>query len=316
MLHGAVRRVALMVSLGVASDAFAQGISARFGNLVATYREDFVARIEVIDEVGVVDRVVLEARAEGQPGWARAEAARTGRGAWWIGTFTSTSVYPPGQREPELLELRAKILGARGGILLELGGIEPLFVEVLTKPEVEARERVFRIHSKEPDDDGDELSWLTGYVGVDGRAGSSARARVVIGAGGSITETLELILCFSVGPTFSRPQVLQAGGPLVLGAETALRVFTRSPARHALTLFLEPVLLVDIRFPGVDPGAGLRGGLSYQFGGELSFEASLGGAAFLFRAIEPMDPGVEVGFSGGVRLQLRFGGPRVPEAVE
>lgn len=289
--------------------ASAQGISARFGNMVATYREDFSPRIEIEDRVGVVDRVLFEARAEGAENWHQAEARPTGRGSWWQGTFTSTSVW--GARgEPRFLQVRAKILGRRGGVLLAPGMIEPLRVEVLTKPEVEARERVLRSYAEGGEED---LFTLTGYVGTEGRAGSGARARLVIGAGGSLSELLELAFYVSVGPAFERPSVVTGGGPLVLGFEAALRVFTRSPARNDLTLFVEPLGQVDLRLPGVDPGAGLRGGLSYQLGGSLAVELSAGGAVVFFRAIEPNDPGVEVGFTGGLRLVLRFGGPRPPK---
>lgn len=309
MRSAAMSGLLCLVFLAGVPAASAQGISARFGNMVATYREDFSPRIEIEDRVGVVGRVLLEVRAEGQARWRRVEAEPTGKGSWWEGTFTSTTVWTT-PKEPRFLQVRAQILGRRGGVLLAPGAQEPLLVEVLTKPEVEARERVFKRHAPDAEED---LFSLTGYVGAEGRAGSGARARLVIGAGGSLTELLELAFYVSVGPAFARPDVVPGGGPLVLGFEGTLRAFTRSPAKNVLTLFVEPVVQVDLRLPGVDPGAGLRGGLSYQLGGSLAAELSAGGAVVFFRAVEPNDPGVEVGFTGGLRLALRFGGPKLVE---
>jgi hypothetical protein len=289
----------------------AQGISARFENLVSTLGEDFSPRIEIRDPIRVVDRVILEVRPRGQSEWRRTEATHTGVGDWWQGTFTSTSLWTS-REEPELLELRAKVLGKRGGVLLDLGGTEPLEVQVLTKPEVEARERVFRTYSPGREEEDDGLSWFTGYVGTEGRANSGARARFLIGAGGAITDLIEAILYVSVGPAFSRPPELAIGGPIVLGLEASARIFTRPPAQYDLSLFAEPNLQVDLRFPGVDPGIGLRGGLSYRATGEVALELSLGGAAIWLRAIQA-DADSELGFSGTLRLALRFGGPKLIE---
>ncbi len=299
------RATALLLVLAAAPPAQAQGISARFGNLVATLGEDFSARIEVADPIGVVDRVLLEARPRGEARWRRAEAVRTGSGDWWLGTFTSTAIWSAAEA-PELLELRAKVFGQRGGVLLDVGAADPLEVPVLTKPEVEERERVFRAYARGPEQEEEGLFWLTGYVGTEGRVNSSARARLVIGAGGSLTDLVELIFFVSIGPAFSPPAELESGGPIVLGPEAAVRIFTRPPSQYDLALFIEPNLQVDLRFPGVDPGVGLRGGLSYRAGTDIAVEISLGGAALW---IAP-----DVGFAGTLRLALRFGGPRLAEA--
>ena len=307
--------VASLLFLAGAAPAQAapQGLSARFGNLVATLGEDFSPRLEITDPLGVVDRVLLEARPRGEARWRRTDATRAESGDWWQGTFTSTSIYATHGAEPEALELRAKVFGKRGGLLLDLGGLEPLDVPVLTKPEVEQRERAFRIYSP-GDDEEDGLFWLTGYIGSEGRANSGARARLVIGAGGALTDLIELILYVSIGPAFDRPQALDGGGPIVLGVEAATRIFTRPPSQYDLSLFVEPNLQVDLRFPGVDPGIGLRGGVSYRAGTDIAVELALGGALLWLRAIEP-NIDSEIGFAGTLRLALRFGGPRLVEAI-
>lgn len=293
--------------LASAPSAPGQGISARFGNLVATLGEDFSPRLEIADPLGVVDRVILETRPRGDPSWRHTEATPTGEGRWWQGTFTSTTIWIA-HRDPEILELRATVLGKRGGLLLELGDLE---VQVLTKPEVEALERVFRTYA--PGAEEDELVWLTGYVGTEGRANSSARARLVIGAGGAINDLVEAVLYISLGPAFDRPEGLAVGGPIVLGIETAPRIFTRPPSEYDLALFIEPNLQVDLRFPGVDPGIGLRGGLTYRASADIAIELALGGAALWLRAIQD-DSDSELGFAGALRIALRFGGPKLVEA--
>lgn len=296
----------IVLALSWSGLAQAQGVSARFGNLTAIYRADFEARVEVDDPVGAVAAVEVLMRPQREIGeeepWLTAKAQLEKPG-WWLGTFTSTTVWKGA--EPRYLEVKARILGRRGGILIELGVLEPLLVEVITKPEAVARARLFSRYN-EPEEEA--AFTLIGYVGLEGRAGSSARGRLYIGAGGALSARTELLAFVSVGPAFSKPALLQSSGPLTLGFDLAFRLYTRAPQNHSWTLFLEPFGTADLRLPGVDVGAGLRVGAGLMVGDEVALEASLGGAGLAFRVADPDGNPVEGGFSGGLRLAIRLGG--------
>lgn len=302
------RWVALTVVLVTPQVASADGISARFGDLVATVGEDVVARVEVVDGRRITQRVAIELRRAGETTWRRLEAEQQPDAKWWVGTFTSTTVWREGgirAPQPEYVELRAFLFGARGGVLLVIGEIEPLRVETMTAPETEARERALSRYSVDTSDD--QLT-LTGYVGTEGRAGSSARARAFIGVGGSIAQSLELLVYVGIGPSFARPTILEGGGPLVLAFDLALRFFARPPQDYTWSPFVEPFATVDLRLPGVDPGGGARAGILYRLSSEIAAELSIGGAVMVFNASDPDGREPEVGASGMLRLAIRFGG--------
>lgn len=306
-MRSVVRCALVVLALSVPNAALAAGISARFGDVVATIGRDVVVRVDVQDDKRITKRVRVELRRDGDSDWTRVEATPPSGGQrWWIATFTSTTVWNEGgirASQPEHVQLRAFLYGARGGVLLVIGDIDPLTLDVLSPPETEARERALAVYDRPADDD---LLTLTGYVGTEGRAGSSARARLFIGVGGSITTNVELLVYVGVGPAFAEPTVFEGGGPLVLGFDAALRFFARAPHLYRWSPFVEPFATVDVRLPGVDPGGGARVGVLYRLSTEIAAELSLGGAVMAFNA--GGEPDVELGASGMLRLAIRFGG--------
>ncbi|MCK6544786.1 hypothetical protein L6R52_02890 [Myxococcota bacterium] len=295
-----------------ASVAHAQGLAARFGHLRAVEGEPLVVRVELDDPacrtasmpclVDTIGAVEVELRTiDGGP-WIPALAEREGTSAWWRATFPAASL--PRRADPTTparIEVRARVTGTRGGVLLELGGDEPLDVEVVTAPEARVLDRALGTGRAVED----EALTLVGFVGVEGRAGSSARARLSIGVGGRTSARTELAITVAVGPAFAVPTALDGGGPIVLGFDGGLRVFSVDPATSLVALFVEPFAGVDLRFPGVDPGAGLRAGLAWSVSHDVGLEVSVGGAAVSFARAEGTR---ELGFSGGLRLAMRFGG--------
>ena len=293
-----------LVSLGTSSPASAQGISARFGNDAAVIGQDVVVRVEVTDPVQAVARVEVDLQAAGAGEWITQKAVpMTGDGdpTWWHATFTSTTVWT--NPIPSSLKTRARLYGARGGVVLELGTIDPLSIDAITAAESAQRARIL---GSDRDRANDELPFA-GYLGVDGRAGTGARARAYLGFGGPATSTLELIGFVSLGPAFARPDRTGGGGPITLGAELAARWYTRRLGADSWTLFAAPYGTVDVRFSGVDAGGGVRVGINWIVRSELSVELTLGGAAVAFGIAEAAgdDPGL--GFVGGLRLGLRLG---------
>lgn len=308
MTLGRLLAIAVFVGLVVGSgSASAEGISARFGNDAAVVGRDVIVRVEVTDPIGAVARVEVDLRPLGEGRWTTASAARQDAtnpdDPWWRATFTSTTVWtePP----PAALQARARVYGARGGLLLALGDIEPLSIEVVTPTQFARRERAFGSA-----DDGADTLAFAGYLGADGRAASSARARVYLGFGTPLARIAELIVYVTLGPAFERPEATAGGGPVVLGTELAARIYTRPLSSASWSLFAAPYGTADIRFPGVDAGGGLRAGAVFVVRSELSIELSLAGAV-LAQAVSKADeddPGV--GFVGGLRIGLRLGAVR------
>lgn len=284
------------------------GISARFVPLSATVGEAVQVELEVEDPSGTIQNATIELLRDEREGWISRQAVhRQGPGPTqlWSGTYTSTTVWAPGGlgvRQPERLLVRAKLYGRRGGLILSLGELDPLEVDVLTPAEAQARSRVLAATAPE-----EAPLRLVGYAGVEGRAGTSARARALIGVGGNLTPRLELLIYVLVGPRGSPPSRLDEGGPLTLGFEGSLRAFTRPPGYGEWTLFLEPFLGADLRLPGFDPGLGLRAGVEWPLGRSVELEVALGGGLYRF-AVTGDDP--FFGVSGGLRVGLRFGGER------
>lgn len=284
------------------------GISARFVPFSATVGEEVQVELEVEDPTETIQNATIELLRDEREGWIQRTATqRPGPGPTqiWSGTYTSTSVWATGGlgvRQPERLLVRAKLFGRRGGLILSLGELDPLEVDVLTPAEAQARSRVFAATAPEEDP-----LRLVGYAGAEGRAGTSARARLLIGVGGNLTPHLELLFYVLVGPRGAPPGRLDEGGPLTLGFEGSLRAFTRPPGYGDWSLFLEPFLGADLRLPGFDPGLGLRAGLEWPLGRLVELEVALGGGLYRF-AVTGDDP--FFGFSGGLRVGLRFGGER------
>lgn len=272
------------------------GLSARLVPVRAVEGEPVPVVVEVTDAAGVVGGVRVEVRTSSDT-WVAAEAERDEAPGRWRAELAAGLV-PRAGRE---LALRASILGARGGLLLDLGFDEPMTVTVASAEAARTQDRVLRQASTRQ---GGPLDRLVAYVGLEGRAGSGARARVVVAVGIALSSTQELTLGVAVGPAFARPAAVAEGGPLVLGVESAWRVFTDEPRFATWAPFFELGVSADARLPGFDPGLAARVGFSVDLGLDTRLDLAVGGGPVLFAA----DTAAELGFVGGGRLTLRFGG--------
>lgn len=272
------------------------GLSARLVPVRAVEGEPVPVVVEVTDAAGVVGGVRVEVRTSSDT-WVAAEAERDEAPGRWRAELAAGLV-PRAGRE---LALRASILGARGGLLLDLGFDEPMTVTVASAEAARTQDRVLRQASTRQ---GGPLDRLVAYVGLEGRAGSGARARVVVAVGIALSSTQELTLGVAVGPAFARPAALAEGGPLVLGVESAWRVFTDEPRFATWAPFFELGVSADARLPGFDPGLAARVGFSVDLGLDTRLDLAVGGGPVVFAA----DTAAELGFVGGGRLTLRFGG--------
>lgn len=252
-------------------------------------------RVEVEDPIGVVGRVEVAFNVRGHTDTTVVQATTTGDG-WWEAKIPAAKI--PGA--PSWIELRAQVLGARSGVILELGRMEPHEVPVVTVERAREERALFNRAS-----DAERPLPFAGYVGLDARAGTSARARVAVGAGTTIGDFAAVDVAVTVGPAFARPKLLEDGGPIVVGFDVAGRVYGPLLGFGRLSPFAEMFATVDVRLPGVDPGGGLRAGVVHPLGEAIAIEVSLGGAVMAFKATD--DDG-EVGFSGGLRVVVRFGG--------
>ena len=151
---------------------------------------------------------------------------------------------------------------------------------------------------------------MIGWLGTEGRVGSSARIRASIGLGLRLTKLTELEVHGAVGPAFAEPDLLASNGPMVLGIEAGLRVFTRDIRLVLWSPWIEAFGGADFRLPGVDPGIGLRAGVTWNFSADIALDGSLGGMFVVYRAFDPQDRSAVGGASGGLRIEARFGGGR------
>lgn len=291
--------------------AQAQGVSARFSNQAATQGLPLRVDVEVEDPSGVVTRVMVEIRLENQATWTStlAQPHEAGR---WSAQFSATQLWPEGRAPAEVLELRALLYAKRGGLVMVLGEIEPFQMDALPPALAAARQQALgraQVRTN-PDEATGSTGSLAGYVGTEGRLGSSARARVFIAAGGPLSDTLELRGMVLVGPTFSEPRGRTGGGPVMLGFELGLRAYARPLGAAAWNLFAQPVVGLDVRLPGLDVLGGLRAGALYWIDKELAVEASLGGGLSLFGAISPEGETSAFGFTAGLQVGVRFGPER------
>lgn len=262
--------------------AFAQGIAARLVDTWATRGEPVIVEAEIDDPIAVVDRVVFELAVDGRVRTATVTSPP------WVAVFPAASVWPFG---PERLELSAKLLGRRGGILLGLGVPFRKDLEILNPAESTQRRRDFA-RATQPED-----AFPVGVVvAAEGRFGSAARARAHVAILGPVSRRVELKLGLSTGPSFAEPAAQSGGGPLVLGTELGARVTaTRST-------FVDALATADVRFPGFDPGGALFVGVRGPWAG-VGWEIAAGGGALAANA----DAGAEAVFFGAVRAGVRFG---------
>lgn len=335
----ALARLALLLALAAPGLAQAQGLSARFSNQVATLGAPLDVEVLVEDPIRAVDRVKVELRRADDATWTATTAATradSGSTRTWVARYDAAALWPADRGAPKSLELRALLYGRRGGLLLVIGEIEPFEMDVLTPDRAAMRARALERPAETPGEPttGADAFSLAGYVGAEGRLGSSARARAFIGAGGAIADTLELLGVVVVGPTFAEPADLSGGGPFALGFELALRAYVdpledkASEARSGpegredgsgrrrpqkpkdWNLFAQPFLTGEARLPGFDAGGGLRAGALYWVSNEVAVEASLGGALMGFGLVTPEGETKNLGFSGGLRVGVRFGPER------
>jgi hypothetical protein len=273
------------------------GLSARIAPVRAVEGEPMVVLVEVDDAAGAVGAVGVEVRTA-TGAWVRASAVQEAVLGRWRADVPARHVPPAGQA----IAVRAMVLGARGGLLLDIGHDDPLTVTVSSAERAAVEDRVLRQASTQTH--GGPLDRLVAYVGAEGRAGTGARVRVLLAVGIALTERQEVTLGVTVGPAFSRPAALSEGGAIVLGVEAGWRAFTQAPRFASFAPYLEVALASDLRLPGVDPSAALRVGLSADLGLDTRIDLSIGGGPVIWSATESAD----LGFAGGGRLALRFGG--------
>lgn len=242
-----------------------------------------VVEATVEDPIAVVDRVAFDLAVDGV--WVR--TATVSRPPW-VATFAAEDVWP---RDPGTLEVRARVLGRRGGLLLELGVPFAKPLEILTPAESAVRRRDFA----RTIEDEDRFPVTVG-VAAEGRVGSASRTRIHIAVLGPVSERVELKLGLSVGPNFAEPNDLAGGGPLSLGAEIGARVLASS------IWFADAVATADVRFPGFDPGGAVYVGARGPWG-PVGWEISGGGGALAADATG--DP--RAAFFGALRVGVRFG---------
>lgn len=286
----------MLVLLWPAAAEAQLGVSARFGAVRAVEGQGCEVRVEVDDGLGVIRQVRVSARSPGG-GVAPVEVDATpGPGGWWTALVPAAHVPAAGAR----LALTADLMGRRSGLILALGQEAPLLVTVMTAAAGAADAR--RVAEATA---ADGPLPIVGWVGLEARAGSGARARVAIGAAAALGRRTELGVGVAVGPAFARPDTLSEGGPVVLGLELSGRRFLASPDRRGAAPFLEPYLTADFRLPGLDAGGGLRAGASWTLPAPIVIEASLGGAVLALALTER----AALGFAGGLRVTARFGAP-------
>jgi hypothetical protein len=277
-------------------------MAARFGDPVAVRGEPVVVRVEILDDPGVVARVEVELRRDGEDAWRRAVATRDGR--WWTARFTPEVWSPP----PGALFVRATALGARGGVLLELGRDAPLALELL-EPREAARRREALARSEallRPEAD-DELE-IAALVGLETRLADRARARALLGVEVPLARSGTLTLRVTVGPAFDPPAGLE-GGALGVGLEAGARLRSDRPVPGRVTTYAGPRVGVELRLPGVDAGLGAEAGVHYGLSTEVALEVGLVAAARLLR-LEDAPSDWALGFTGGLRAGIRLGGAR------
>jgi hypothetical protein len=297
----------------------AQGLSGRIGHVLAVEGQDLVVRVEIEDPScakarssaclsDMIGQVLVDVRPLGSLDWHTRAAVPEEASGWWRATFTS-SVVPerPDDAHPARLEIKARVLGPRRGLMLEIGADEPLEAEVMKAREARALEQVLTRNVER--DEGAEAFELVGHVGTDARAGTSGRIRAFVGVGGRPSARTEIVVSTSVAPQFAKPTRLEGGGPILLGFEGGMRFYARDPGRDTIALFLEPDVSVDLRFPGVDPGIGMRAGAAIRISSDIAAEAALGGSFVAFRSFDSAHSTVG-GATGGLRVALRFGGTR------
>lgn len=301
-----------LLCLAAPAEALAQGLSARFSNQVATLGAPLTVVVEVDDPNRVVHRVQVELRRPDAVTWtATAAHPRPDDPQRWEARLEAEALWPRDAPAPETLELRALLYGRRGGLLMVLGELDPFVMDVMTPARAAARRRALRGPGRaEAARTGADDFTLAGYVGAEGRLGSSARARGFIGAGGPVGRALELRGVVTVGPNFAEPGDRAGGGAVTLGFELGLRAYVQPLADEAWNLFAAPFAAAEVRLPGFDAGGGLRAGVLYWVSTEVAVEAALGGAVMVFGAVAPDGEQTDVGFSGGVRVGVRFGPER------
>lgn len=278
------------------AEAWGAGLAARFRPLIAREASPLVIEVEVDDPMGASASAVVEIKSKDRGEWASFTAEPTDVS----GVYRCTAQLSPPPVAGELVLIRARVLGARGGILLELGQDEALEVEILSDARyLEAEKLLTRKVESEGKLD------LIAYVGVEGRLGSGARARGVVSIGARLSAKQELVLGVAVGPAFERPSSLSAGGPIVLGVEAAYRAYTVVPLLSGFAPFVDVVLSSDFRLPGFDPELGARLSISIDLSLDTRLDLALGGAAQIFNAAGGGE--TTLGFSGGLRTTLRFG---------
>lgn len=294
----------LLTLTAVGAQPSPPGVSARFTNRVAVWGQPVTVELWVVDPAESVSSAVFTLRTD-RGSW-RPQAGIKGPGGTWSTTFERAHVWASSGEapaQPLTLGVRAELFGRRGGLILTVGD-SPFEMDVLTAKQAARRARLLSVRAGPGPG-----TRFNGYLGVEGRAGSAARARVYFGLGMQAGSKWEWIpLTVSVGPSFAAPTGTRGGGPFTLGFQTAVRRYvTGSPS--AWKPFIAPFAEADLRFAGLDMAAGIRTGLVAPFGARVPVEAALFGAVAWFSAIPPEGRADQrsSGFTGGVRVGFRLG---------
>jgi hypothetical protein len=290
------------LALGAPAEALAGGIALALVDSPAVAGEPVEATIEVDDPLGLVAAVEVDLARPGGPWMTQRAIALPGPRSprRFRARFHDPALLAPA---PPALRLRARALGDRGGVLAELGEAEPLTLELLDRPAAAARAGAEARHAAEVASAREPPgSALHGHLGLEGRAGSGARARLLVGAGGALSARTELVLLVALGPAFAEPAVLAGGGPLTLGVEAAVRAYARAPAGARWAAFAHASVLADLRLPGADAGGALGAGALLRLGPEVGLEASLFGGMLA----RDLAAGATPAAVGGLRVALRL----------
>lgn len=262
--------------------ARAQALSAQFQDTWATRGQDVRVSVDVDDPIGVAHRVVFELLVDG----VQTTTATTTRP--FVATFAAEDVWP---RDPQTLEVRAEVLGRRGGLLLQLGYPFALTLEIL-----EPAESLKRTSDLERAA-GSDTSVVAVGLGLEGRVGSPARIRVRTSFVGWTPSFVRPAVAFSVGPAFAEPPGFEDGGPIALGTDAGVRWLAPR------VWFVDTLLTADFRFPGVDLGGSVYLGAKGPWG-DIEWMVAAGGGA-LAAGIEDR---AEAAFFGSARIGVLFGG--------
>jgi hypothetical protein len=272
--------------VGTQSSAWAQEVAASFPPAWATRGEDLQLSIRVDDPLRVVRSVRYFVTLDGSE-------VRTATASIDTEFRTILPAEELWRTSPETLTLRAELLGRRGGLISTLGEPVPLRIDILTPLASDRRRAALKAPTRRGS------SPVSASVGLVGQLGVSARARAALRIGWTLGRW-EPGLIASVGPNSQRED-----GDLTFGGELEFRRYVPLGPEPPWTPYAAVRAGLDGRFPGLDPLGGTAVGVQFPLG-DVALELQADGTVLY------VDRGHEgdAAFSGGLRVWLRFTGPR------